>query len=84
MALRLIVDLELDDLCELEDFCLLEWEDFFWCEPEDFLCGDAIPVEISVTDNAATSTLFIKVPLSPLLDRPISQAILITIPESTW
>lgn len=43
-----------------------ETDAFFECVLVGFLCPDAIPVEISVKDNAATSTLFIKVPLSPL------------------
>lgn len=74
---RLVLDL-LDPDCfpDLEETAFLE------CALDDFLVsGFANPVEISATDNAATSTLFIKVPLSPCWCCSISQAILNTIPN---
>lgn len=61
-----LVDLEVDSFLE----CVLDW-----------CFGDAFPTDISVTDNAATSTLFIKVPLLPCWSCSISQAILTTIPH---
>jgi len=48
------------------DLLDLEATDFFECDLDGFLFGAANPVVISTADNAATSTLFIKVPLSPL------------------